>query len=551
MFAGDILSNEKRTPGEYEDIYSSSEGVKSKSKSSGKKSAKKKGKQSKEVAISIVCGFLILLLIVTGTAAIYIRSKVKKINYSDGVLEGNENYTHVYDENEEADPQFSNMADPDEAGSVKELLKAWATNNGDHLYSKNVINIMLVGEDSEGGSSRSDSTILLSVNKKTKKIYLTSFLRDSYSYMNIKGQDRYDKTNHAYSWGGPAKLMEVLSNNYKIKIDHFVTINYKSFIKAVDALGGIDVRVTKAEANYMNRTTSMKGFQSGSSVNLDGKHALVFARIRKLDGEEQRTERQRRLISAVINSVKDSSIADLDNALDTFLPYITTNYRENEVINLATRALTEGWLKYDVVSQVAPSANTKMGFQRYRTYTGNLSVWIVDYVKAAQELQLSIYGQTNIVIDESTHVSAIKLALGKNYGSSEDYNSGYTPGTEVEDEPDPDFGSEYYSEPDSDYDYSEPESGLDYSEPISGSEGYSDPDGSDIDPSNVEESTTKKHSFWPFGPGNKGEEESTTGNSEEETSDSGDSGENEPAQDGGESEQPPAEEVATVAQQDE
>lgn len=545
------MSNEKRTPGEYEDIYSSSEGVKSKSKSPGKKKSntkKKNGKHSKEIAISVVCGFLILLLIVCGTAAIYIRSKVKKINYSDGVG-GNENATHIYDENEEADPQFANMADPDESGSVKELLKAWATNGGDHLYSKNVINIMLVGEDSEGGSSRSDSTILLSVNKKTKKIYLTSFLRDSYSYMNIKGQDRYDKTNHAYSWGGPAKLMEVLSNNYKIKIDHFVTINYNSFIKAVDALGGIDVRVTKAEANYMNRTTSIKGFQSGSSVNLDGKHALVFARIRKLDGEEQRTERQRRLIAAVINSVKDSSIADLDNALDTFLPYITTNYRENEVINLATRAITEGWLKYDVVSQVAPSANTKMGFQRYRTYTGNLSVWIVDYIKAAQELQLSIYGQTNIVIDESTHVSAIKLALGKNYGNNDDYNSGYTPGTESYDEPDPEFGSEYYSEPESGYDYSEPESGYDYSEPESGSEGYSDPDGSDIDPSNGEEETTKKHNFWPWGPDN-GEEESTTGSNGEENTSSADSGEDTPPQDGGEDATSPVEEVATQAQQE-
>lgn len=411
------MSSKKRKPDEYEDIYSHSQ------KPKKKKSKRKSKKPTHEVAIGLVCAFVVLLLVATGSVALYVRSKMKMINYDDGVG-GNPDATFSYLEEEE-NLHFNNIADPNGSETVKELMKTWATNGGDHLYSKNVINVLLVGEDSEDGTSRSDSTILLTVNKKTRKIILTSFLRDSYTYMNIEGQDRYDKTNHSYSWGGPAKLMEVLSNNYKITIDHFVTINYESFIKAVDSLGGVNVMVTDAEARYMNNTTKLKGFESGSSVNLDGRHALVFARIRKLDGEEQRTERQRRLITAVINSVKNSSVADIDNALDTFLPYITTNYRENEIINLATKAVTEGWLKYDIVSQVAPSEATKMGFKGYRTYTGNLDVWIVDYVKAAQEVQLSLYGQTNITIDENDHVSAIDLALGNySYDGGEDYDDG-------------------------------------------------------------------------------------------------------------------------------
>ena len=97
--------------------------------------------------------------------------------------------------------------------------KSWATNGGEHIYSKRVINILLIGEDDEDGSHRSDSTMLVSVNTKTKKITITSFLRDSYTYMDINGSERYDKTNHSYGWGGAAELMEVLSNNYKIKID--------------------------------------------------------------------------------------------------------------------------------------------------------------------------------------------------------------------------------------------------------------------------------------------------------------------------------------------
>ena len=414
------MSSKKKRPDEFEDVYSHSKTKAKKNKATKTKGNNKKAKngKTKEVVISVVCVLLCLVLMAAGALAFFFRSKLNKINYSDGVG-GNPDATFNYIEEENLN--FNNIADPEGAETVKELIKTWSTNGGDHLYSKNVINVLLIGEDYEDGTSRSDSTILVTVNKKTKKIILTSFLRDSYTYMNIEGEDRYDKTNHSYAWGGAAKLMEVLSNNYKIKIDRFVTINYQSFVKAVDELGGINVMVTEAEANYMNRTTKLKGFESGSSVNLDGAHALVFARIRKLDGEEQRTERQRRLITAFLNSVKDSSISDVNKAIDTFLPYVTTNHTQSEIVSLGTKAVTEGWLKYDIVSQVAPSEETKMGFQSFRTYTGYLDVWIVDYVKAARDLQLSLYGQTNITIDEDTHVSAIDLAFGSQSGDS--YNN--------------------------------------------------------------------------------------------------------------------------------
>lgn len=416
-----LLSNKKKLPDEYEDIYSHSKPSKSLKKSKVKTKTKKD--KATEAIIAVLCVFLCLIVVMMCVATVFFRTKLNKMNYSDGVG-GNPDVTFNYLEEENLN--FNNIADPEGAETVKELIKTWSTNGGDQLYSKNVINVLLIGEDYEDGTSRSDSTILVTINKKTKKIILTSFLRDSYTYMNIEGQDRYDKTNHSYAWGGAAKLMEVLSNNYKIKIDRFVTINYQSFVKAVNELGGINVMVTEAEANYMNRTTKLKGFESGANVNLDGDHALVFARIRKLDGEEQRTERQRRLITSLINSVRDSSLADVNDAIDTFLPYVTTNHSKSEIVSLGTKAITEGWLKYEIVSQVAPSETTKMGFQGYRTYTGNLDVWIVDYVKAAQELQLSLYGQTNITIDESTHVSAIDLALGRySYNDDDDYDYDY------------------------------------------------------------------------------------------------------------------------------
>lgn len=366
-----------------------------------------------------------LVLIFTAIGGAYLRNLFSLINTHSGDF-GNPDATFANEEMDE-NLNFATISDIEDANSIKELLKAWATNGGDHIYSKKVINILLVGEDDEDGSHRSDSTMLVSVNTKTKKITITSFLRDSYTYMNINGQERYCKTNHSYGWGGATALMEVLSCNYKIKIDKYVSINYQSFKKAIDALGGVRVPITEAEARYMNRTTRVKGFTSGDSVLLNGEQALIYARIRKLDSEVERTRRQRELISSVIRNVKASSFSDLNYAIETFLPYVTTNLKTNEILSYGTQALSEGWMNYEIVSMVQPSEELRYGVRGFRTYTGYLDVWIVDYIKAARELQLALYNQTNIEIDPATHISAIDLAKG-----SSSYESSYNDYTTTE-----------------------------------------------------------------------------------------------------------------------
>lgn len=373
-------------------------------------------KRNLKAIISIA---ICVVLIVSAIGGAYLRNLFSLINQSDGNF-GNPDATFADYEMEE-NLNFATISDIEDANSIKELLKSWATNGGEHIYSKNVVNVLLVGEDDEDGTHRSDSTMLVSVNTKTKKITITSFLRDSYTYMNINGEERYCKTNHSYGWGGAAKLMEVLSNNYKIKIDKYVSINYQSFKKAIDALGGVSVPITEAEANYMNRTTKVKGFTSGDSVLLNGEQALIYARIRKLDSEVERTRRQRELISSAIKNVKASSLSDLNKAIETFLPYVTTNLKTSEILSYGTQALSEGWMNYEIVSMVEPSEELRYGVRGFRTYTGYLDVWIVDYIKAARELQLALYNQTNIEIDPATHISAINLAKGtSSYSSSYD-----------------------------------------------------------------------------------------------------------------------------------
>ena len=317
-------------------------------------------------------------------------------------------------QSEEAEPVIENLKfdpinDITDASSVKDLVKRWATNDGDKLHSRNVINILLIGEDYVDGSSRSDAAILISIDKRNHKITLTSFLRDSYTYMNINGDERYDKTNHSYAWGGAEKLKEVIEDNYKVRIDHYIILDFEGFTSIVDAIGGITVEVTQAEADYINSTSS-HNVSSGKNVKLNGEQALYFARIRKLDGEAQRTERQRRLITACLSGIKGSSLSELGEVMESLYPYIETDYSEMEILTLGAEAMAGEWFAFEIVSQTAPSEENRRAYNSYKTHTGNLSVWIVDYVKAAYDLQISIYGQSNIILNEEKRNTAIDLA---------------------------------------------------------------------------------------------------------------------------------------------
>lgn len=439
----------------YEDItsYSTPKGFKNKidyfMKYKFKPFFMKNQKRNLKAILSIV---ICLVLVVSAAGGAYLRKMLSLINIDSGAT-GNPDATFALDEEDPDDNMtFNTISDIGSANSIKDLLRSWATNNGEKIYNKKVINVLLIGEDNEGGSHRSDSTMLVSVNTKTEKITITSFLRDSYSYMEINGSERFDKMNHSYAWGGAAKLMEVISNNYKVRIDYYVSIDYESFVAVIDALGGVSVPITESEASFMNRTTRVKGFSAGESVHLNGTQALVYARIRKLDSEVERTRRQRELISSVIKNVKASSLSDLDNAIETFLPYVTTNMTSTQILKYGTQALSEGWLKYDIVSMVEPAEEFRYGVDSFRTYTGNLFVWIVDYIQAARQLQLALYDQTNIDINPETHISAIALAKGSSSYNYEgeysdvdpDYDVTVTGGEEGEDETTTEYLTDQY-----------------------------------------------------------------------------------------------------------
>lgn len=220
-------------------------------------------------------------------------------------------------------------------------------NSGVDESLKNYRNIALFGVDSRDNSfsnTRSDCIIIVSINKKTNDVKLTSVYRDT--YVNIDGHG-LDKITHAYAYGGPKLAMSTLNKNLDLNITEFITVNFETVKTVVDSIGGVRIKVTDAES------TQISGLSSGGTYTLDGAQALAYSRIRKIDSDYQRTERMRTVIEAVFTKVKSLGVSELSDFVDTILPLISTNLSSNEIISMIPSVPfynikdSEGW-PYDV-----------------------------------------------------------------------------------------------------------------------------------------------------------------------------------------------------------
>lgn len=374
-----------------------------------KKAAKgKKGKKSNPVASFFWTNkrrraknlfFLLTVCILAVASGVgYVSNMLDSINYDDK-RQGQS--VNVPQDNIVDDEDVKIMKAINSAGSLNEYLYEWSNNGGELRSSKNVINVLLVGLDSataleEGG--RSDSLILVSLNKKTKKINMTSFFRDTWTYMDIAGNGRYGKMNSSYYFGADDALLDTLEKDFKIDIDYYVAVDFSSFTDIINALGGLTVEVQQYEAEYINRTT-VHTIDYGPAVKLNGYEALVFARIRHSDSDSDvsRTRRQRQVISALINSAKGASLSQLSSALDTLFKYVKTDLTKMQILSYAAQALANGWVNYEIVQ--TPISDEDV----FRTgWVGDQSVVIMDFPLAAQRVQEAIYGvgESNIVLED-------------------------------------------------------------------------------------------------------------------------------------------------------
>lgn len=354
-------------------------------------------KKKKKFLIILLPFFIIFLVMVIGVAG-FVGYKFSLINIDDESTTINPNQEFV-----EAEEESFDFGEIDDATGrdFKEILKNWATNGGEKMTDKDILNILLIGSDAssiEPGRSNvtekgnTDVMMIASINPINKTIKLVSIMRDSYTYMDKF--DRYAKLNAACANGGPGYLVETIENNFKIKIDGYVMVDFDSFVHVIDVLGGVRVDVPAYVANFI-----ADGFPSGNQVLLNGKQALKFSRIRysDADGDISRVARQRQVISALIESCKGASLAEINAVSDVILANIRTNISRKTILSYAAKAITDGWPNFAISQMTMPTPDARYGYNSRSTAW----IWVVDYPLCAQKLQLELYGKTNINLEEN------------------------------------------------------------------------------------------------------------------------------------------------------
>lgn len=195
---------------------------------------------------------------------------------------------------------------------------------------KEVRNIALLGIDSRDDDliGRSDSIMILTLDSIHNKIKITSIMRDS--YVNIDGYGM-DKINHAYAYGGAELALKTLNENFDLNIKEVMIINFSSLINIIDKIGGINLNITDEEVSHIS------GISSSGDHLLNGNQALSYSRIRyATGGDYKRTERQRTVVNAIFNKLKDTQLTKYPELVNEFLPYIQTNISSNDLLKLGT-----------------------------------------------------------------------------------------------------------------------------------------------------------------------------------------------------------------------
>ncbi len=311
--------------------------------------AEKKRHPAKRILITVLIVLLALILIGGIFAVVYMNSLLGNINrYTEPTdTLSSQEIEQIENETEEADVAFTGpVMDPTDV--------TWETEPPEIIKAEHIVNILLIGQDRrEGqGRQRSDTMILCTINKNTKTLTMTSFLRDL--YVQIPGY-KDNRLNATYAFGGMNLLNKTLERNFGIQVDGNIEVDFTGFKKVIDLMGGVDISLTEAEAGYLNRLHDL-ALKKGTN-HLDGSVALDYARIRKLDSDFGRTNRQRKVITALVEKATRMNLTQLNELLGTMLGLVTTDMTNDQLLGYVMELfplLTD--LKID--TQHIPAAGT-------------------------------------------------------------------------------------------------------------------------------------------------------------------------------------------------
>lgn len=228
---------------------------------------------------------------------------------------------------------------------INEEVKETHKKEEKQKISKGYRNIALFGVDARDGQlgrgTRSDSIIIASINQDTQEIKLVSVFRDT--FLNLSN-DTYNKCNAAYAQGGPEQAISMLNTNLDLDITDYVTVGFGGLIDSVNALGGIEMEIMEVEISHLNNYQLTMAEElgvdyipikhSGRQV-LNGMQATAYCRIRYTKGDDfRRAQRQRDVLTAMMEKAKEASVSSLTEMVDAILPEVETSLGVNEIISV-------------------------------------------------------------------------------------------------------------------------------------------------------------------------------------------------------------------------
>lgn len=298
-------------------------------------------------------------------------------------------------------------------------------------------NIAVFGVDSrDNGLKRglSDMIMVVSIHNKTKEVKVVSVYRDSYLMYDME-EEKFTKATEVYNKGGAEMSVNMLNQNFDLDIKDYVTVNFEAVYKAVDAVGGVDIDISEAEQKDINRyieelnkingTKSPYIYKTGM-LHLDGIQATAYGRLRMIDSDYKRTERQREVMMALFQEVKSCSAGQLKNLVELLSPMVLTSLTNSEILSLALDVAS-----YDIVDQTGFPFEKTAGKNEK---TGADCVYADNLVLSVKQLHFYLFGDDGY--EPSETVEHISTVMDKKLGREENTKTTFTFSAEESDDSD-------------------------------------------------------------------------------------------------------------------
>ena len=335
-------------------------------------------------SVKIITAAVLVIVLLFASGVIFYLSKLNLIKFSDGKFRWNgsidTNDSETIDEQSRMNDAIADLEEKDAIDATGKIYK-----------DKRILNILLIGTDEHteefSENARGDSCMIMSVGKKDGSLKLASLERGmGVPILDGKYKGQYDWLTHTFRYGGADLMMHEVRECFKVDVERYIRVNFATFKKGIEAVGGIDITLTAAEAAYISNT----GHDCTAGVNhLDGETALIYARCRHIDSDWHRIERQRNVIQAVVTKTKELDIAELNGLLNNVLPLVQTNLTRLEITELLL--LAPKYRGAEIKQMTVPVSGSYGGMRGL----GGRSLFSVDFETNSRALREFIYGIKN------------------------------------------------------------------------------------------------------------------------------------------------------------